>query len=643
MVKNSKEPKKRGLGRGLEALFDETPQVQETEEITEISLDEIRPNPYQPRKTFDNKSLKELSESIKENGVFQPIIIRKSVNGYEIIAGERRFRASKLAKKKTIPAIIREFDEAQMMEVAVLENLQREDLTPLEEAQAYEMLQKNLGLTQAEVSKRLGKSRPYIANYLRLLTLPQKTKRLLQRGELSMGQARTLLGLKDKDSIDDLARKVVKNGITVRQLESLVAKLNEKEKKPKRELTPRQVQQRRKMIVFPLMFLAFAGCMYLIFAPSGKEDVNMESVGGFNADIPLPAEDGIIADKQKAYEQVMMNRKQQDKIQSLQDFGFTGDDETEEPQAEIDLMPEDDAKPQRGGGASSRAAYRDINRQLSTFYETPAVDEEKEDLKRQVAELTDRLQQQQNATPTTDDQMALLEKSYELAARYMNDGGQVAQVPVTGGIERKPDAVTVQAIRETTVSGLQQPMSDADFIRAYSQPRNYGFNTAVGTGYVMGKNTVAACIHQDQTLTDGQAVKLRLLEPMQAGNIVVPKNTLVAGTAKVQGERLDIVVSSIEYAGNIIPVELAVFDTDGQKGLSVPSSMEQEAFNEAMANIGSGLGTSISFAQSAGQQVAMDVTRGLLQGTSGYLAKKFRTVKVKLKAGYKVMLYAKQQ
>lgn len=431
------------------------------------------------------------------------------------------------------------------------------------------------------------------------------------------------------------------NGTTVPQADGKP----KKEDKPKRELTPQQVQQRRKMIVFPLMFLAFAGCMYLIFAPSGKEDVNVESVGGFNADIPLPAEDGIIADKQKAYEQAMLNRKQQDKIQSLQDFGFTGDDETEEPQAEIDLMPEEEPKPQRGGGASYSAnAYRDINRQLSTFYETPPVDEEKEDLKRQVAELTDRLQQQQNATPTADDQMALLEKSYELAAKYMNGGqGQVAQVPVTGGIDRKPDAVPVQAIRETTVSGLQQPISDADFIRAYSQPRNYGFNTAVGTGYAMGKNTVAACIHQDQTLTDGQAVKLRLLEPMQAGNIVVPKNTLVAGTAKVQGERLDILVSSIEYAGNIIPVELAVFDTDGQKGLSVPSSMEQEAFNEAMANIGSGLGTSISFAQSAGQQVAMDVTRGLLQGTSGYLAKKFRTVKVKLKAGYKVMLYAKQQ
>ena len=313
------------------------------------------------------------------------------------------------------------------------------------------------------------------------------------------------------------------NGTTAQQADGKP----KKENKPKRELTPQQVQQRRKMIVFPLMFLAFAGCMYLIFAPSGKEDVNVESVGGFNADIPLPAEDGIIADKQKAYEQAVTSRKQQDKIQSLQDFGFTLDDDTEEPQEEINLLPEEDPKPQRGGGASSRAAYRDINRQLSTFYETPPVDEEKEELKRQVAELTDRLKQQQNATPTADDQMALLEKSYELAAKYMNgqDGqrGQIAQIPTAGqnGGGIGTPAIPVQAIRETTVSGLQQPMSDADFIRAYSQPRNYGFNTAVGTGYAMGKNTVAACIHQDQTLVDGQAVKLRLLEPMQAQIMVL--------------------------------------------------------------------------------------------------------------------------
>ena len=230
----SKEPRKKGgLGLGIEALFEDEPQIEEIEEVKELDLSDIRPNPYQPRKRFDDKSLRELSDSIKENGVFQPIIVRKSVHGYEIIAGERRYRASKLAKKKTIPAIVRKFDESQMMEVAVLENLQREDLTPLEEAQAYEMLQKNLGLTQEEVSKRMGKSRPYIANYLRLLTLPSKTKRLLQHGDLSMGQARTLLGLKDKDKIDPLAKRVAKEGMPVRKVEALVSEMNAKKPQKK--------------------------------------------------------------------------------------------------------------------------------------------------------------------------------------------------------------------------------------------------------------------------------------------------------------------------------------------------------------------------------------------------------------------------
>lgn len=235
MEKRSKGFK--SLGRGLEALFDDGPKIKDGEEIRDIKLDDIRPNPYQPRKNFDDKGLQELAESIKENGVFQPIIVRKSVEGYELIAGERRFRASKIAGKETIPGIVRDFDEAKMMEVAILENLQREDLTPLEEAQAYETLQKNPGLTQEDVSKRLGKSRPYIANYLRLLTLPPKTKRLLQYGKLSMGQARTLLGLKDKSQIDSLAKKVADEGTTVRRLELLVNKINTKSQEQSRKVT----------------------------------------------------------------------------------------------------------------------------------------------------------------------------------------------------------------------------------------------------------------------------------------------------------------------------------------------------------------------------------------------------------------------
>lgn len=224
--------KNKGLGRGIDALFQDFASLEDVdvqkEEIIDIPLTELRPNPYQPRKKFDESGLQELASSIKQTGVFQPIIVRKStVKGYEIIAGERRFRASKIAEKPTIPAIVREFDEEAMMQIAVLENLQREDLSPLEEAEAYDMLMKNLKLTQEELSRRLGKSRPYIANYLRLLSLPVVVKDLLQNERLSMGQARTLLGLKDKNQITLLANRAVKENLTVRQLEQIVTTANE--------------------------------------------------------------------------------------------------------------------------------------------------------------------------------------------------------------------------------------------------------------------------------------------------------------------------------------------------------------------------------------------------------------------------------
>ena len=427
----------------------------------------------------------------------------------------------------------------------------------------------------------------------------------------------------------------------------------EKKRKPAKELTPGQMQLRKKLLVYPLMGLLFLGSMWLIFSPSDKQDEGGETVGAFNADIPLPENDGIIGDKRKAYEQAGLEKKRADKVRSLEDFAFSGNDnadgvELELPEGEPEREPfKDYSGGSRAGGiSSSTAAYRDINRQLGTFYETPKADGEKEELKRQVEELTARLDAQQGQTGGMDEQVALMEKSYELAAKYMGQNGTTVQVPVTGqnnGQGTGKPAVAVQAARRQTVSGLQQPLSDAEFMRAYSQPRNYGFNTAVGDGYAMGKNTIRACIHNDQTIMDGQTVKLRLLEPLQAGNLVIPQNTLVSGTGKVQGERLDIVVSSVEYRGNLLPVELAVYDSDGQKGLSVPSSLEQEAAKEALANIGGGLGTSISFARSAGQQIAMDLTRGVMQGGSQYLAKKFRTVKVHLKAGYELMLYAKQQ
>ena len=425
-----------------------------------------------------------------------------------------------------------------------------------------------------------------------------------------------------------------------------------KEKKTAKPLTPKQLQQRKKLMVYPLMGLLFLGSMWLIFAPSEERDVNRDTVGAFNADIPLPENDGIIGDKRKAYEQAQAERRKAEKVRSLEDFAFS--EESDADGVEMELP---DSEPERepfrdysgnGGRRSSVAAYRDINRKLGSFYEEPKVDGEKEELKRQVEELTAKLEERERQAGGIDDQVALMEKSYELAAKYMGQNGQdgaTVQTPATvqNGNGLGQPAVAVQAARERTVSGLRQPLSDAEFMRRYSQPRNYGFNTAVGSGYALGKNTIAACIHQDQTVMDGQQVKLRLLEPLQAGNLTIPRNTVVSGTGKVQGERLDITVSSVQYQGNILPVELAVYDNEGMKGLCIETSLEREAAKEAMANIGGGLGTSISFARSAGQQVAMDITRGLMQGGSQYLAKKFRTVKVHLKAGDPLMLYAKQQ
>jgi len=225
--------KRKGLGKGINALFPAAANIEEEVDRTDervqlVSLKDIRPNPYQPRRDFDQKALDELSNSVKETGVLQPIILRVSkAKGYEIVAGERRVRASKQAKLETIPAIIRELDEKVMLQVAILENLQREDLTALEEADAYYVMMEKLSMTQEKVAERLGKSRSYIANHLRLRTLPEETKQLLQDGKLSMGQARTLLGLVDKSKIIRLARRAANENLTVRQLEHLVAEANE--------------------------------------------------------------------------------------------------------------------------------------------------------------------------------------------------------------------------------------------------------------------------------------------------------------------------------------------------------------------------------------------------------------------------------
>ena len=241
--------RRRALGRGLEDLFNNEPIAYEkieekimsetpSEEIVEIPLDELRSNPYQPRKNFDSEALEELAASIKEHGVFQPIIAKKSIKGYEIIAGERRVKASILAGLKTIPAIIRDFSDQAMMEIALLENLQRENLNALEEALAYKKLLEELSLTQDALAKRLGKSRSHITNMLGLLSLPEEVKDRIVDGSITMGHARVLSKISDVEEIKELARKIIKEGLSVRDIENLTSE----EKYEKRNVQVRKEQ-----------------------------------------------------------------------------------------------------------------------------------------------------------------------------------------------------------------------------------------------------------------------------------------------------------------------------------------------------------------------------------------------------------------
>ncbi len=213
----------KALGKGISAFFPE----ESGSTVENIDVSKLIVNPFQPRKIFNEEALTELAESIKEHGIIQPIVVRKKEKKYEIIAGERRFRAAKLAGLTEVPAIVKEMTEQQMMEVAILENLQREDLTPIEEAEAYSSLIENLNFTQEALAKRLGKSRPHIANHIRLLQLPEDVRKLMNEGVLSMGHGRALLGLKNKGRIAEIAQKVIAQSLNVRQLESLVHQLNE--------------------------------------------------------------------------------------------------------------------------------------------------------------------------------------------------------------------------------------------------------------------------------------------------------------------------------------------------------------------------------------------------------------------------------
>lgn len=429
------------------------------------------------------------------------------------------------------------------------------------------------------------------------------------------------------------------------------------ETKEKRPLTEEQRLLRRKMLAFPLMVLTFLGCMWLIFAPS-QEDREKERQGqGFNTDMPQPEDSKIIGDKAKAYEQQLLEKRQKQRRGMVGDLSSFWDDTDVKPDAadapeDCRLTPaetprkETDSR-QHAGIRSSVTANKRLNTSLGTFYEPPKEDAEKKELRQRIDELERMVMEQEKQPARMEEQVALLEKSYELAAKYQNGGSNAGQTARTDGTEmtesnageKKMKAEPVSGVQQLVVSALPQPLTDSAFIADYGGERNYGFHTAIGTAEAAGKNTIAACVQGDQTVTDGQTVRLRLLEPMRVSGRTIPRNTTLVGTARLQGERLEIGIISLEHQGNITPVELEVYDSDGQAGIFVPGSMEADAAKEIGANMGSSLGSSINISTDAGAQLASDLGKGVIQGVSQYISKRMRTVRVHLKSGYRVLLY----
>ena len=418
----------------------------------------------------------------------------------------------------------------------------------------------------------------------------------------------------------------------------------------KEPLTEAERIKRKKLVAYSLMGVVFVLVMWLIFGTSDGGKSLTLGAKGFNTEMPDANSGDIIGDKTKAYEAGQMEDKQKAREQALGNLGDLYQPGSGSQTDNFSLLSdstaqayEDDAsRKAKEKITSSAAAYNNLNTTLGGFY-TSDQSRENEELRQRVAELEQQASAMQNPTSTVDDQLALMEKSYQLAAKYMPGGAQQQPEQTVAATGDKAKVTPVRNVQKSVVSALQQEQSNEDFMAEYSVERNMAFNTAVGIVSALDKNTISACIYGNQTVTDGQKVRLRLLEQMRVGEIIIAANSVVTGSARITGERLGIGITSIEYAGSIYNVKLNVYDTDGQEGIFIPGSMELNAAKEVAANMGTSMGSSINISSDAGAQLASDLGKGLIQGTSQYIAKKMRTVKVHLKSNYRVMLYADMQ
>lgn len=416
--------------------------------------------------------------------------------------------------------------------------------------------------------------------------------------------------------------------------------------KEKKRLSEEQKRKRARFIVYPLMVLLCIGFVCLVYCPTEKERAEQEKGQGFNTEIPSPERNGLEGNKKDAYEKAFME-KEEEKRRTFFDVAasmFREEECRDSVHISEEAVPVSSRKNTMDGESpvrSSAGAYRRMNRTLETVYE-PESDLEKERLLERIGEL-ERMQQaeRRESASSMEEKMALMEKSYELAAKYNNRQAVETPVPVRQAEERK--AMPVKRMQGQVVSSLSGPVSDEELMSAFAGERNTGFNTPVGRKTVTGGNTVAACVHGTQTVSDGQALRLRITEPMTVADRFIPKGTVLVGATRIQGERLEIMVNAVEYKGAIFPVELEVYDMDGQQGILVPNSLEYDAAREIAANMGTSMNSSINISTDAGAQIASDLGKGVIQGVSQYISKRMRTVKITLKAGHRVLLHSPEK
>ena len=388
-----------------------------------------------------------------------------------------------------------------------------------------------------------------------------------------------------------------------------------------------------KLLVYPLMVLLFAGSLWLIFRPSEDGTEAVGGSGGFNTEMPSPESKGLPGSKVDAYRDGEMAEKTERRKGSLIEIAEMLDTDTTGkvalPDVPLTGKPAAENENEEGTPQSSVAAYQDMNRTLAGFY-SPAEVSQDDEVSRRIAEIERRLDSEPEKESSFDEKVALMEKSYELAARFGGNATAKTDVPVQ--TVNEPKAEPVKAERPCVVSRLGQK-DDTDSI---VEDR---FNTAVGTLEAVEKNTIAACVHGTQTVTDGQALRLRLLEPMRVGGRPVPEGTVITGLTRLQGERMEVEIEAVSHNGSVLPVELEVYSTDGQKGILVPNSLENDAAREIAAGMGGAVESGISISTDAGAQIVSDVGRGLIRGVSQYFTKKARTVKITVKAGYRLLLH----